>query len=368
MNNGIFENGKEKKSGNQNAKREFSIIGFACAILLIINYGGTAGILFLYRRLAESGALPSGLFAPGSASLLILEAVLGYLIALPAASLLVRKTISGTVPAGNAAGPLTASGFELFCIAFFLAFAGSAFGDLIEGWFAKTEGISPSPVPDGAAGAVLYFVILCILIPVSEELFFRSVLGEALIAYGDVPAILIPALLSAFYHGNLTSFFVAFLEGMALGYVYVRTRRLIYPVLLRFALNLIAGFIPAVVVRWIGDIDALNELMGKFAEAFQSLSASTEPFNALLPELESSLSRIIVTELLNGLLAGIAFAGFILFMSYFGKLRLSRGTRRLEGKEIGDTVFLAPGIMLFLVLSITVIALSYSSFSADWFI
>jgi len=367
MNNSFFKKTNDGTgAGGNPAKKDFSVIGFACAALLVINYGGSAGALWLYSLLSKNGSLPEGLFATGSLSLLILEAVICFAVAFPVAILIVTKNIHDTVPNANAGGSFAASPVELFVILFFAAYIGSAIGELLEGFLPAVESTS-SVMPGGVAGTVVYFLVLVVLIPVAEEYFFRKVLGEALLAYGSVPAILIPALLSGFYHGNLTSLLVAFFEGLILGYIYVRTRKVAYPILVRAAVNLFAGFIPALILSLIPDTEALYAVAEKASEILSTFPSSLESFNSFIPELKAMMPSWLAIELVNGMSYGFALSGFLLFLSYFAKLKLAIGTRKLERSEIGDTVFLAPGVLAFILLSIVVIALNYSSFSAVWF-
>ena len=77
-----------------------------------------------------------------------------------------------------------------------------------------------------------------VLTPVGEELIFRGVVYNRLRRY-FLPeiSIVVSALMFGIYHGNLVQFLYAFLMGLAMAYVYERTKRLMAPVLFHCSAN-----------------------------------------------------------------------------------------------------------------------------------
>ncbi len=82
------------------------------------------------------------------------------------------------------------------------------------------------------------------LAPLFEELLFRKVLVDRVLPYGEWPAILFSGLSFGLFHGNLTQFFYAFLLGMILAYVYVRTGNILYTIGIHACINFLGGVLP----------------------------------------------------------------------------------------------------------------------------
>ena len=90
-------------------------------------------------------------------------------------------------------------------------------------------------------GTVLEALLfLCIVPPFLEEMFFRRILLGKLEAYGERVALFGSALAFAVYHTLLTSFQIlhVFLLGILLAYVCLRTRRILYSMLIHAIVNL----------------------------------------------------------------------------------------------------------------------------------
>ena len=99
-----------------------------------------------------------------------------------------------------------------------------------------------------ASGANLETVAaFVVLAPVFEELVFRKVLVDRVLLYGQWPAILFSGLTFGLFHGNLTQFFYAFLLGMILAYVYIRTGNILYTMGIHACINFLGGVLPILV-------------------------------------------------------------------------------------------------------------------------
>ena len=99
-----------------------------------------------------------------------------------------------------------------------------------------------------ASGASLETVVaFVVLAPVFEELVFRKVLVDRVLPYGEWPAILFSGVTFGLFHGNLTQFFYAFLLGMILAYVYIRTGNILYTMGIHACINFLGGVLPILV-------------------------------------------------------------------------------------------------------------------------
>jgi len=86
-------------------------------------------------------------------------------------------------------------------------------------------------VPQGAPGLLLMLLVVGLLPAVTEELLLRGVILPALRRFGDGFAVTCAAALFALLHQNMEQAPMAFVSGLALGWVYVRSGRLVSPML-----------------------------------------------------------------------------------------------------------------------------------------
>ena len=90
--------------------------------------------------------------------------------------------------------------------------------------------------------------LISIIGPIFEEFFFRKLLIDRTIKYGAKLSIILSALMFGLFHGNLNQFFYTFLIGGFFAYVYIKTGKLIYPILLHILVNLMGSVVSIFVV------------------------------------------------------------------------------------------------------------------------
>lgn len=102
-----------------------------------------------------------------------------------------------------------------------------------------------NPVQDliNSSDIWLNLLLVSILGPIFEEIFFRKMLIDRTIKYGARVSIILSAILFAFFHGNLNQFFYAFLIGGFFAFVYIKTGKIIYTILLHILVNLMGSVI-----------------------------------------------------------------------------------------------------------------------------
>ncbi|MBR4708224.1 MAG: CPBP family intramembrane metalloprotease [Pseudobutyrivibrio sp.] len=67
----------------------------------------------------------------------------------------------------------------------------------------------------------------CIVIPVLEELLLRGIVaGQLYLWYGTIPALLISSICVGILHKNIVQFIYALIMGFALGFLYIKNKRL----------------------------------------------------------------------------------------------------------------------------------------------
>ncbi|MCR5005246.1 MAG: CPBP family intramembrane metalloprotease [Clostridiales bacterium] len=163
-----------------------------------------------------------------------------YLVAVPIGLLLLRK-----VPAER---PVETESWSfgrlaaLFPICLFLMYCGSFFGIFIN-WLAQTlipKAHTANPVADMIDQSNVLFwrvLIIVILAPLLEEFLFRRQIIDRIRVYGEKRAVFISAVMFGLFHGNFSQMFYAFLLGLVFGYVYLRTGKLRYSIILHMLIN-----------------------------------------------------------------------------------------------------------------------------------
>ncbi len=100
------------------------------------------------------------------------------------------------------------------------------------------SGEAPSmPFPSSGLSTALYIINLAILPPLFEEFLFRGFILGIFRRYGDGFAVVASAFLFAMMHANFIQIPFAFLCGLILGYIMVRTNCLWIPIVIHFFNN-----------------------------------------------------------------------------------------------------------------------------------
>lgn len=108
------------------------------------------------------------------------------------------------------------------------------------------------PLTDDPWVLVLYGIVIAVIPPIVEELLFRGMILHSLRRFGDGFAVVASAILFGFYHGNFIQMVFAFIAGLVMGLVVVRTGSLWTSILIHFINNSIS-FAVEMVQRYGGD-------------------------------------------------------------------------------------------------------------------
>ena len=100
----------------------------------------------------------------------------------------------------------------------------------------------------------LNLALISIIGPIFEEILFRKILIDKTIKYGARISIIISALLFGLFHGNVNQFFYAFLMGGFFAYVYIKTGKIIYPIILHLIVNLMGSVISLKLIQSISNL------------------------------------------------------------------------------------------------------------------
>lgn len=133
-----------------------------------------------------------------------------------------------------------ADGVRLFIIGWFLMFLGSWLSMGVETFMSQAFGITmPDMLEEFLDGAdwLASGLLAVVLAPIFEELVFRKLLLDRLVKYGELPAVLASGILFGLYHGNFQQLFYAVFIGILFAYIYVKTGRIRYSVILHMLVN-----------------------------------------------------------------------------------------------------------------------------------
>jgi membrane protease YdiL (CAAX protease family) len=265
-----------------------------------------------------------------------------YLFALPVFALIMRK-LPTQKPIDNkiSFGKL----IMYFLISYFLISAGNIIG--IVSSFIFSGGKAENHIAEYAMDTnPIKVVVMVILAPIIEEFIFRKLMLDRISKYGEKMAIFFTAFAFGLLHQNLYQFFYAFGVGLIFGYIYVRTGRIRYSIILHAIINFMGSVIAPFMLKII-DIDKLTNI---------SSEAAPEEVLNMVSEI---LPEFLIYILYSNILSGIIIAGLVLFIIQLRKLKWQHSELELPKDKVFKTAYLNVGVILYIVVCtvFTVIAL-----------
>ena len=94
-------------------------------------------------------------------------------------------------------------------------------------------------------------IVVGILAPICEELIFRKFLIDRLAQHGELVTILASGIMFGLFHGNFQQCFMAMLIGFLFAFVYIRTGKIIYSMILHATMNLTTSVITIGLYSWL---------------------------------------------------------------------------------------------------------------------
>ena len=213
-------------------KKTFSIAGLA----LFAAVAGSAVFSMLILTplfMANDGAFMKKLVEGGYASLMVLFTYVPQLLALLIFWLIIRL-----IPKGESGSSQFSFGwlFQVFLMGYGVSTVLNVIGTMLNKSTGGTDfvGEISSMI---STGLVVTFLIPVVIGPILEELIFRKLLIDRIRRFGEWNAVLFSALAFGLFHMNLPQFCYAASVGLMLGYVYVKTGRILYTIIMHILLN-----------------------------------------------------------------------------------------------------------------------------------
>ena len=317
-------------------RKHFSSIGLMYFLGTLVIYGFQLGAQLIIKRF-----WPDILNDPNF-SLLCNMATM-YLISMPLMMLMIRS-----VPAVKVEKHPMSFGKLLIALimCYSIMYCSNIIGTIITFIIGLVKGAPVNNVIQEVATSIhplLSFFIMVICAPVMEELIFRKLLVDRAVRYGQGIAVVLSGLMFGLFHGNLSQFVYAFALGMFLAFLYVRTGKIQYTIVLHMAVNFVGGVIAPALLKLL-DYDSLNAAMASQDEQI-IMQALADVFPGLL---------VFLLYLL--LLFGVVIAGIVLLIVFRKKFKLAGGAVLPKGKKF-STVILNVGMILFCLFWIVMIVL-----------
>lgn len=344
MNNEFNPHQNEITMSIEEQKNHKSIFSKICLsfVLYIISSEVISALLVLFLEKSNPDILKSGNFS------MIASAVIQYLIAFPIFYFAIKRTPSLEMTKK----PLNLKSFiKLLSISIFVMYVGEYISGIVSTFLDQQFG-SPldNPVDDILAQSNIWLslIVVGIIGPIVEELMFRKLIIDRLARYGEAISILFSSLVFGLLHGNLSQFFYAFLVGIILSYVYVKTGKIVYSSIIHCFINIFRG----VAIFYITTLLDLEEFLNiLYTEGF-----TEEYYMANRAGIDILAAYSIIFSVL--LIMGIFNFNRSLF-----RVRLNKGTVRLPKETRTEIIFFNAGAIALIVLSVITIAINTFSFA-----
>ncbi len=195
-----------------------------------------------------------------------------------------------------------------------------------------------------------------ILAPIFEELIFRKLLIDRVIKYGEFCAIMMSGIMFGLFHGNFAQFFFATGLGMLFAFVYARTGKIWYTILLHMVVNMTTSVITTpLTMKVLEHMEVINKI--------SELSTRPNELMAYLenPEVMQVYGYMMVYACWMMFLAVCALTGVILFFVFHKKFKLKETPMGVKNETVFLKSFVNGGMILFILMSAFLFVLYYVS-------
>ncbi|MBQ8281915.1 MAG: CPBP family intramembrane metalloprotease [Lachnospiraceae bacterium] len=273
------------------------------------------------------------------AQLLLTNLVAEACVALPVYYLIIRK-VPSVVPEKKSMG--FGGIISALCMMYAISICGSILSSFVNSFLADATGkVSTSGLEVLFDNDFVITALYCVVVaPIVEELVFRKFLVDKLQVYSRKYTIILSGLLFGLMHGNLEQLFFTFFLGTFFAFIYVRTGKIRYTIILHFLMN--------------GISTMLQYFMSKLTFFDQIDSLTSEQIMDILLKDEAQLIAFFMMAIITVLIYLFAIIGVALFIAKRKKFTLNSPGQYITARE----AFFNYGMILAFVLLIGLLVLS----------
>ncbi|MGN0431420.1 MAG: lysostaphin resistance A-like protein [Lachnospiraceae bacterium] len=319
-----YPQGEELQKIVKDGRKHFSKLGlgffFGTLIIFAVQLGVIWTVQWFWPNLLENPDLS-----------LLISMVPMYIVGMPLMMLLISRVPAENIPKHKmSAGKLTIAAMMCYCVMYCSNLIGTVITFVIEIIKGSSVNNSMQDIALGTGtGIRVLFMVICA--PVFEELIFRKLLVDRAVKYGEGTAVVLSGLMFGLFHGNLSQFVYATTLGMFLAFIYVKTGKIQYTVILHMIVNFVGGVLGVWILEWSGYTDLLAD------------PASIQE------NMAAVMTGLLIMLIYVFCLIGIVIAGFVLLIVFRKKFRVSRGKIVLPKGKRFTTVICNLGMILFAV-------------------
>lgn len=322
------------QSTSVTAKKSFSRLGFALLTIAVSTTIIQVILSVIVGVLSERGStIPEANWFSWVWTFVPL-----YVIGIPLGVLVMKKLPVSEHERANIGGT---NFFLLLLMCFPLMYGGSLVGTLLSSLL--SGGTATNDLFDFVFDvSPLKILVIVVLAPLLEEFVFRKQLIDRCVVYGEKAAILFSALAFGLFHMNLYQFFYAFGLGLVFAYVYTRTRKLRYSVIMHVIINFMGSVLAPMLLSNIG-LGTLDQISAGQLDEAALLS--------ILPQLAGFLIYIIA-------LLGLSIAGLVVLIVKAPRLVFLPADEEIPKKERFKTAYCNVGMALFTLFCVVMCVLN----------
>jgi len=185
----------------------------------------------------------------------------------------------------------------------------------------------------------LFIVVICA--PIMEELLFRKTLIDRTAHFGEGISILFSGLVFGLFHGNLVQFGYAFLLGIFFGFIYIKTKNIVYPIILHMVINFFGSFLGSIIMEKSG---------------FYNLPADATESEMMEFMMENAGGMMIYFGYALAIII-LVIVGIVLFVKNRKKFVCAPGEVTIEKGTRFTTMILNVGMILYCIFWIVMIVM-----------
>ena len=153
---------------------------------------------------------------------------------------------------------------QVYCMVTFFAIVMNLVGLVIISGLEKITGLTlqNTTIDLVSKQDVLPTIIFAVILgPIMEELAYRKLLIDKIGQYDKVYAIVLSGLMFGLFHTNIYQFFYTVCIGMLFAYVYTKTGKIRYSMILHMCMNFVHGAVPVILSKYL-DMELITSLSG----------------------------------------------------------------------------------------------------------